>query len=233
VEKNRGLAISAGTLFIMATVASIAGTLLANPIVGDLDLLTKTGAGATQIAAGALLAIVAAGASVGIAISLYPIVRKVSPGLAIGSVAFRTIEAVMYALGGAALLALASLGQDTATASDGATTHAIGTTLLNVREAVGIPGVLAFSVGALLYYMAFYRAKLIPRWLSVWGIVGVALMIVASTAAALTQQSVLEYAILALPIAVQEMVLAVWLITRGWSREARLLTDIGFAASAP
>ena len=71
-----------------------------------------------------------------------------------------------------------------------------------------------------MYYAIFYRSRLIPRWLSGWGIVGVILMLVACLSALFTRNPVTSYVILALPIAVQEMVLAGWLIARGFNPSA-------------
>jgi hypothetical protein len=79
--------------------------------------------------------------------------------------------------------------------------------------------VLAFCLGALMYYIIFYQTKLVPRWLSGWGLVGVALLAIAAllvmfgVIAPLSTSQV----VLALPIAVQEMALAVWLIFKGFN----------------
>lgn len=85
-------------------------------------------------------------------------------------------------------------------------------------------GILAFYTGATLYYLVFYRSQLIPRWLSAWGLVGPAgvrhaaglLVLFRSIDLMSSTQIVLN-----LPIAVQEMVLAVWLIVKGFSSKAR------------
>jgi len=80
-----------------------------------------------------------------------------------------------------------------------------------------LAGVFAFAVGAVMYYAIFYRSRLIPRWLSGWGIVGVILMLGARLSALFTRNPLTSYVILAIPIAVQEMVLTVWLIARGFN----------------
>ena len=79
---------------------------------------------------------------------------------------------------------------------------------------------LAFSLGGLLYYVVFYRSRLIPRWLSVWGIGGVVLLMVAAVLLIFGVISPLSpgQIALAVPIGVQEMVLAVWLIVKGFDR---------------
>ena len=69
---------------------------------------------------------------------------------------------------------------------------------------------IPFAVGALLFYMLLHRSRLVPRWLSAWGLVGAALYLVAPIASMFG--SPLEF--LMGPLAVQEMVLAVWLIAR-------------------
>ena len=91
MDSHRSAALSAGVLFIIATVASVAGTALSGPIVNDPDRLTRVGTNASLLAGGALLQLLAAGASVGIAISLYPVLKPWSTGLALGSVVFRTL----------------------------------------------------------------------------------------------------------------------------------------------
>jgi hypothetical protein len=65
-----------------------------------------------QVTIGALLAFIAAAASVGIAISLYPILRKYDEGLALGAVGFRLIEGVFYIIGVMGLLLLLTLSQE-------------------------------------------------------------------------------------------------------------------------
>ena len=177
---------------------------------------------ANRVAAGALLELVAAGASVGIAISLYPVLKAWGASLALGSVVFRTAEAVMYMLAAASLLSLLALSQRFTTAAvvDPASFRAVGDALLDVREQVALVGVFAFSVGSLLYSYLFYRSRLVPRWLSGWGIGAIILLILACLLALFTQNELTTYTILALPLGVQEMVLAVWLIAKGFSTPA-------------
>ncbi len=167
---------------------------------------------------GVLLELVAAGACVGIALALYPVLKEWGKGLALGSVVFRTVEAVMYMISAASLLSLLALSQrfTSGAAADPVAFRTVGDALLDGREQAALVGVFAFSVGALLYYVLFYRSRLVPRWLSVWGIGAVILMLVACLLAVFTQNDVTTYTILALPIGVQEMVLAVWLIAKGF-----------------
>jgi hypothetical protein len=154
----RTAGVAAGTLFIIATATSISGTGLSRPLLSDPNRLTLVSANPTQVIGGALLELIAAGACAGIAISLYRVLNKWSTGLALGSVVFRTIEAVMYAVAAVSLLSLLALsGQfTTAEAADRGSLQAIGASLVGVREQATLVGVLAFSLGALLYYWVFY-----------------------------------------------------------------------------
>jgi hypothetical protein len=222
MDSNRKAALSAGVLFIIATVASLAGTALSGPVVNDSDRLTRVGTDASLLAGGALLQLVAAGASVGIAISLYSVLKEWGAGLALGSVIFRTIEAAMYTIGAVSLLSLLPLGRRFigAGATERASLSALGDVLLGVRESAAVAGVLAFSVGALLYSWLLYRSSLVPRWLSGWGIAALVMMIAACLLALFNQRPVTSYVILAIPIGVQEMVLALWLIVRGFNSDA-------------
>jgi hypothetical protein len=78
---------------------------------------------------------------------------------------------------------------------------------------------MAFSIGCLLYYIIFYRAKLVPRWLSGWGIVAGIFTILSALLAmyGLIAPFSTEQIILNLPILPQELVLAVWLIVKGFN----------------
>ena len=86
------------------------------------------------------------------------------------------------------------------------------------REApLAVAGVFAFCLGALMYYTLFYRSRLVPRWLSGWGVAGVLLMLTASLLALFSNSPVTGYTLLILPLAVQEIVLAIWLLVKGFN----------------
>jgi hypothetical protein len=85
-----------------------------------------------------------------------------------------------------------------------------------------VAGLLAFGLGALMYYYIFFQTKLVPRWLSGWGLIGIILIIVTSMLVMFRVIGPMSttQVVLAVPIAVQEMVLAVWLIVKGFNSSA-------------
>ena len=103
-------------LFILATVASLTATALV-PTLTSTGYLTGVADHSSKMATALLLNLIGAGCSVGIAITLYPVLRELYPALALGSVIFRTIEAVVYTAGVVSLLSLLSIGQHAPTAS--------------------------------------------------------------------------------------------------------------------
>jgi hypothetical protein len=221
VTPTRRISIATGSLFIIATIAAVAAPELAPTLTGT-DYLAEVALHPHRLETAALLYLVAAGTSVGIAIALYPVLKKINAALAIGSVVFRTIEAVFYTAAVVSLLSLLSLSRQLTTASGGndATIHAIADALLSLRDQSTLAGVLAFSTSALMYYSLFYRTRLVPRWLSGWGLAGALLMMTACLLALFNNDPVTGYALLILPIAVQEMVLAVWLLVKGFNPPA-------------
>jgi hypothetical protein len=224
MNRYRKTALIAGVLFITATAASI----LSLPFLAPLNApnyLVNVSANGNQVILGALLTFISAATSASIAISLYPLLRRYNEGLALGAVGFRLIEGVLYIVGAIFLLLLLTLSQEfvKAGAPNSSYFQTLGVLLLAGYHWVGFVGaVQAFYLGALMYYSIFYRTKLVPRWLSGWGLVGATLGIVASLLVMFGLISPLStlQVVLNLPIAVQEMVLAVWLIVRGFNSSA-------------
>ena len=168
--------------------------------------------------AGALFSLIAAFASAGIAIALYRVVRRHGEGLALGSVGFRLIEGVLYVVSTVGILLLLTVSRGPVNASALASSRV----LLAERDWASLFGVMAFYVGGSMYYLVFYRSRLIPRWLSGWGLVGVALGMVAALIVMfrtpITHMPPVQV-VLNIPIGVQELVLAVWLLVKGFDVE--------------
>lgn len=233
MNSTRKIAVITGVLFIVAT---LTGPLLATPLMPDLtgaDTLTRVSAQMNRAAGGVLLWIIAAFASAGIAIAMYPVLKERNVGMALGAVVFRALEAGFYMAGLVCLLSLLTLGQQfkTAGAADRAVLQAIGDALVSVREYAGLLAVFAFCVGALLYYTLLFQSRLIPRWLAGFGIVAILLMLTACVLATFSGNRITSYIPLAAPIFVQEMVLAVWLIVKGFSPSAIASEPAGQLAS--
>jgi len=189
------------------------------------DYLSKLAVSDNQVVLTALIEFVWAATGAGIAIGLYPILRKYNPTLALGSVAARVVENVFVLIGTLSLLVLLTVSQQSLAAGSAAPSsfQATGDALLAVRDWVhGFVALLAFGIGVLMYYYVFYRSRLVPRWLSGWGLVGAALMLVATVYTGFTQDFgfTTVNTVLSIPIGLQEMVLAVWLIVKGFNPSA-------------
>ena len=100
-------------LFIVATVADvISRVVLVQPILGAPDYLTRISTHEGQVLLGALFLLIGAVAAAGIAIALYPVLRRHDEGLALGSVGFRLIEGALYLGIVVCLLVLVTLSQE-------------------------------------------------------------------------------------------------------------------------
>jgi len=218
MNSTRKIAVITGVIFIIATVASLVAAAL-TPALTDTDYLIQFSAHTNQLAVGAFLYIVAYFASAGIAIAMYPVMKGSNAGLALGSVIFRTIEAAFYMVGLLCLLSLPTLGQQftTAGAADRTSLRAIGDLSVNVHDHAALLGVFAFCLGAFMYYYLFFQSRLIPRWLSGFGIVAIILMMAGCVLSLFSGNRITSYIPLVFPIFLQEMVLAVWLIVKGFN----------------
>jgi hypothetical protein len=216
---TRRAAVIAGALFIIADVATFAGDALLRSLVGP-DYLTQLSAHASLAALGIFAKIVAALASAGIAVAMCQVMKRASAGLALGSVVFRTLEAACYLVGAVSLLAVLKLSQQFTAGGAGeqASLRTIGDSFMSLRGyAAPLLAVFAFCVGAFLYNFLFFRSRLVPRWLSGFGIAAIICLAVACVLSLSTGNRITSYIPLAAPVFVQELALAVWLMARGFN----------------
>jgi hypothetical protein len=215
-----------GVFYIAATVAGIIGISLTQSTLDASDYLVKIYDNENRMRAGALFELIMAVAVVGIAVAVYPVLKKYQANIAIGYVCARLVEGVLFIVWVLSMLTLLTLSQEFADAGmpDASYFHTSGELLLAVREWGGhvVLDVAVFPLGALLFYTLLYRTKLVPRWLSGVGIVGAILYWTASLFVLFAAVEPLSTPHIALqaPLGLQEMVLAIWLIVKGFNTAA-------------
>ncbi|HEY3420721.1 MAG TPA: DUF4386 domain-containing protein [Methanomassiliicoccales archaeon] len=222
---DRKYAISAGVLFIIADLVGFLSLPFMAPT-NATNYLTSVSTNGGLVATAALLLFIGGAAAIGIAISLYPVLKRSNESLALGAVVFRTAEGVFDFVAVIGLLLLITLSQQfvNAGAPDSSYFQTFGVLLVSGYHWVANVGkLLAFSIGALLYYIIFYRTELVPRWLSGWGVVAAIMTMVSAVLAmfSLISPFSVGQVILNLPILVQELVLAAWLIIKGFNPSAK------------
>jgi len=223
MSADRKAAVWIGVLYIIGTVALVLSAVVTGAVLTGPAYLAQVAAQPNQLAIGALLVLLAGFALAMVPVVFWPIGRRYNETLAMGYVVFRGgIETVLYiatALGWLLLVALST--QQNAGPVAG---------LVRTIEAVAWDQLVAipFVLGALMFYVLLYQSRLVPRWLSAWGLVGAALYIVAP----LGSMFGLSLGFFMAPLALQEMVMAVWLIAKGFNSPAIASAPAGATAPA-
>jgi hypothetical protein len=223
-------AVMAGVLYFLGTVFGVLGVVIGGevfsslttgkPLVG-LDMLGRVAANSSRLTGGAFFTSMMGISLVAMTIFLYPIFRKDSEELAMGMVLFRgALEGTWYFLTTLGFLILVVLGNEYISAGgDSAALQSMGNVLYQFQDRLATVGPIFFLIGATCLYLSFHRTRLIPRWLSVWGLIGV----VFSLASALLNFFHVETGYgfyLEMVLAPQEIVMAVWLIVKGFNPSA-------------
>lgn len=225
VRSERTSAIAVGALYVAATVAGLSSKALSGSLLQGPGISAGLAAHETQVAAIALFLLVMAVAVSGIAFMLYPILMqdadtKAKEGLAAWYLGSRIAEGTVFVVALIGLFALLGLSREVAGVGTAAAAgfRSAGTVLWSAYDHAWMLGQSVFCVGAAMLYYLLYVSRRVPRWLSVWGLIGAPLMLVAGFSLVFTGDADSVFSsVLYAPLGVQEMVLAVWLIARGFN----------------
>jgi hypothetical protein len=234
MDSMRKTALVAG-LFYLITFISIPTLALYGPVKSDPDWIISAGTD-TGVLLGTVLELIVALAGIGTAVALFPVVKRQNEGFALGFVTTRVVEAAMIFAGVVSLLSLVTLQQPGAVGAEATSLVTVGGALVatyNWTFTVGqslMPGLNALLLGTLMY-----RSGLVPRVLPVLGLIGAPLLITATIATMLgliEQYSALG-GLAALPIAVWELSLGLWLTFKGFKSSAPIMMAAAAESGSP
>lgn len=214
-------AILVGILYIVGTVAGVLSLIMTGSVLEGRDSAAQISANPDQIILGALLVLTMGLALALVPVMMYPVLKSYHQILAMGYVVFRgaleTVTDMVLAICWLALVALSkTYAQAGATAvsafqASSALLLALATTSSSLTEII-------FPLGALMFYALLFQFRLIPRWISGWGLVAVVPFLATAFLHlfGLTDSTSTISEVMFLPMALQEMVMAIWLIVKGF-----------------
>jgi hypothetical protein len=223
MNEQKNIARTMGILYILGTVSGILSRVATGPIQGTEDLLVRISGNENQITLGALFVLTMGLALAMVPVLAFPVLRKYDEILALGYVVFRgALEGVYYMAIVVSWLLLLPLSQLYQAGSPNASNlRVLANVLLDAKE-IAVFGMIVFCLGGMMFYYLLFRTRLVPLWLSGWGLIA---LIMSLTAGLLVMFGLFGPTstisdVLQIPIGLQEMVLAVWLIVKGFNPSA-------------
>ena len=215
MNTSRKTATIVGALFLISYFGVIAGSGLLEPLLSAPESLANLYQQKAQVMIGVFLELVNGIAVVGIAVILYPLLKHYSEGIALGYVSMRVLECSMQIAMDFSPLTALNLSQEFVKtgALEASSFLVTGSLLLAERQSASLMLAIFFSAGGMLFYYLLYQSKLLPRFISVWGFVAVVLVLVMN----FLEVSMPLGLIFALPIILNELFLAIWLIVKGFN----------------
>jgi hypothetical protein len=210
--------VMAGAFYFLGTVMGILSVVVAGQFnAGEVSV--NLGAEPSRLTLGAFFILLMGVLLSAMTVLLYPLFRKDSEELAMGMVVFRgALEGAGYIIGALLWVLLAVLSQEFA-GTDSATLQAVGNLVLAVSDKNGSVGTVFFIIGAVCLYTSFYRTRLIPRWLSLWGLIGAVPYLVCGVLNLFDIDGA-GLGFLHLPVFFQELAMGLWLVIKGFNKAA-------------
>jgi hypothetical protein len=216
MSPQRKISLAAGLLYLL-TFVSIPTLAIYGPV-KSADYILGGGPDTPAIIGG-ILEIIVALAGIGTAIVLFSVLKKQNEGLALGLVASRILEAGTMFVGVAFLLSIVTLRQA------GAGANALGTSqaLVFLYDRIFLLGQSFMpAVNDLLLGFLLYQSRLVPRGLAMIGIFGGPLLLAGYFAIlfGLIGQHAPMTGLFAIPVALFEFSLGIWLVVKGFNPSA-------------
>ncbi len=224
MKNTRKSTLLAGILYLASFVAGMLSIAYA---ADDPAYLTRAAIESTQTTWAAVFQFMVTMAYLGIAALLYPIVKKTYEGLALAFLSFSITGAVSNILGIIMLMLILTLSIEYINTPDPnqGLFRLIGSLLHTGRDLINhFTMVVTQCMASIMLYLLLYKKRMVPGWLSLWGIAGSVMAISGSACVLFNQIDVLTpaYMVINVPLVLQEIVFAGWLICKGFSNPSSI-----------
>ena len=209
-----------GVIYLAGFVVGIGGNALIQSILGAPNHLATVSTNSVMLAAGALLWLMAVAGDAGHGVLMFPVLKRHGERLAFGYLVARIVDAVFIAVMVVFLLLQIPMGGEylkAAAAADASYLQALSTLTIQGSQYAYAIGMSALGLAGLILNYTFYRAKLVPRLLAVWGLVGYAIIFCGMLSDVMGSGLGLASSI---PGGLWEVFIGVWLIAKGFSSSA-------------
>ncbi len=215
--------VAGGLLLLQMTTAIVSYSVILDPILyGSTDFLTAVSSNAMMVRLAALLDFITTLAYLGVAVILFPILKRYSERIALWFVSIRLSEFVTLTLSAIFLLSILSISQSyvAAVLPESASLQTLGKQLVNTRIHTQNLNLLAYCFGTSLLFYLLLTSRLIPRFISIWGLIGVAGLLteIMMSLFGYSTEGFMYY--LMMPIGLCEIFLGFWLIVKGLNLSA-------------
>lgn len=216
MKPYRTTAIVVGVVYLLGFVVGIGGEILFQSVLGAPNYLATLSANSMTVAIGAVLWLMAVIGDAAHGVLMFPILKPHGERLAVGYLAARIMDALFIAIMVLFILLQIPLGAEylKAATADAAYLQALGTLLTRGQQYAYQMGMSTLGVSGLMLCYTLYKAKLLPRWLAGWGLVGYAIIFGGMLSEIMGSGLGLASS---LPGGLWEMFVGVWLIVKGFN----------------
>jgi hypothetical protein len=150
---------------------------------------------------------------------MFPVLKQHNERMAFGYLAARIVDAVFIAIMVLFLLIQIPLGSEylKSAAANAGFLQSLSTVSVQASQYAYQIGMSTLGVAGLLLNIMFYRTKLIPRWLAIWGLAGYAI-ILGGMLSSILGSGLGDLS--SIPGGLWEVFVGVWLIVKGFDSAA-------------
>jgi hypothetical protein len=219
VNLYRTTASVVGVMYLAGFVVGIGGEILIQPLLGAPDRLSAVSANSMTVAIGAILWLIAVVGDAAHGVLMFPVLKPHGERIAVGYLAARIVDAIFIAIMVLFILLQIPLGSEylKAGVSDTSYLQALSTVFVQTNQYAYQLGMSTLGISGLLLCSTLYKAKLVPRWLAVWGILGYAIIFCGMVSEIMGSGLGLASS---LPGGLWEVFMGVWLIAKGFNASA-------------
>jgi hypothetical protein len=226
IDPTRKTSLVAGILYLATFISSIPAVFLLEPVLNNPNYIISAGAD-FQVICGISLDLVNALTAIGTAVALFWVIKRQNESFALGFVTTRLVEGTTVIIGVVCILAVVTLRQTVGFGTDSAALVAVGQGLVAVRGWTFTLGPsLMPALNALLLGTLMYRSRLVPRFISLGGLIGFPLQLSAAILTIFGINNTIWQGIAVVPIFYWELAIGLWMAIKGFNKSAPLMIKI-------
>ncbi len=210
-----------GAAFLLQFVTSLGSAMLLRQawfVPGDISAsMIKIANNAALLRANVIIDMLTALGVIFLGSMLFITVRKQNEKMALTALGFYILEAALLATSRLATFALLRLSQDYVVAGQSAILQTLGQVAFDTMEFVGSSlHMLAFCLGGVLFYYLLDKARIVPRVLSLWGLITVLPFLIGAPLAVMGYDVPMAFYLPYIPF---ELVIGIWILVKGIKEE--------------